>query len=269
VWFPNNLHNEARDLGRAWITDAARRWEASAVTLEALRAEYQAQLDAWIAASGKRKVSDLARYREAHITQVVPLEYRQPIVRDMLKNPAAFDRVQLWAPGGKKPGLIVFGATGYGKTRAIYNRLATLYRENGTQFYALTADELKQGVIVAAHNGEVEHEATYEYRGDHLPSLRREPSTFEGKLRAADIVFIDDLSQTKMTGYYAERLFALVEHRVARAKPLIVSVQMDGDRLAHKLAGWDEQFADTAACIVRRLRDFCQSVNFGCDPAPP
>jgi hypothetical protein len=90
----------------------------------------------------------------------------------------------------------------------------------------------------------------------------------EGRLRAAEIAFVDDLSQAKLTPHYAERFFALVEHRMARGLPLIVTTQLDGNALARKLAGYEDQFADTAACLVRRLRDFCAPVNFGFDAAP-
>ena len=206
--------------------------------------------------------------REDFIARNIPPKYRETIDRAQLKNPAAFDKVQLWTPGGAQPGLIVFGDTGRGKTRAVFHRLATLHRKNVAKFVALTADELKRKLITAALAGEVEgddqeHEVEWSETGPIYH--KREPSTFEGKLRAADVVFVDDLTQTKLTAHYAERLFALVEYRTGRGLPLIVTAQMDGDRLARKLAGWEDQFADTAACLVRRLRDYCQPVNFGFD----
>ncbi len=256
-WWPSVLHHDAAATANGWAFDAARRWEEGKASDKEIRAEYQSKFSEVCAESNRL----IRAEREKYIGRNILPEYRREIDRARLKAQEAFDRVQLWTPGGEKPGMIVFGDTGRGKTRAVFHRLAALHREHGTMFLALTADELKRQLIAAALSGEVEDEgcSTESY---YCPPSRN-PTTVEGKLRAAEIVFVDDLSQTKLTPHYAERLFAIVEHRAARGLPLIVTVQMDGDRLARKLAGYEDQFADTAACLVRRLRDFCQPVNFG------
>ena len=205
---------------------------------------------------------ELREKRERYIADAIPAEYRKPIDRARLANPGAFDRVQAWSPEGEQPGLVVLGATRRGKTRAVYWRLAQLHRERDLRFCAYSADELKRRLIQAALNGEIEPDSLI-IASESSVYHRREPVTFEGELRAAKLVFIDDLSQAKLTAHYAERLFALIEYRTARALPIVFTAQMDGDRLIRKLAGWEDQFADTAACIVGRIRDYCQAVNFG------
>jgi len=253
AWWPKGLHRIAGKSALYWGIDAERRLSADPASVERLRVEYVAKLVELRAESERLTRAD----REVFIEQAIPLKYRQPLDRSGATitgarkvNWTAFDKVQRWIPGGTQPGLVCVGDTGRGKTLAVFHRCAALHRETGVRFLALTADEVKRRLIEAA-------------RSDLWAEGEGAAQGIEAEMLAAPIVFIDDLSQAKLTAHYAERLFAIVEHRTAHGLPLIVTVQMGKGALIRKLAGYEDAFLDTAACLARRLEDYCQPVNFG------
>ena len=249
AWWPRAA--AYNDTARLWTLDADGRLAKDGSLADALRAEYLMKLAELMAESDRRTRAN----REAFISGAIPPGYLVEINRAKLKNPAAFDKVQAWTPGGDLPGLVALGDTGRGKTLAVYHRLATLHRETGVTFSALTADELKRRIIASALR---ESDGNTEDAADDV----------ETKLRKAKIIFVDDLSQTKLTAHYAERLFAIVEYRMARRLPCVFTVQMGKAALVHKLAGYEAAFLDTADCLARRIEDCCQPVNFGRNDPP-
>jgi hypothetical protein len=268
AWFPRDLHPAAVAAFEEWAEDADRRAEAGTVDAATVRAEYAPRLAEAIRQSGEAKAADAER----HLVRVIAPEYRKPIDRDRLRNPAAFDAVQTWRPEGDRPGLLCAGDTGRGKTRAVFARLAALYRAERLAFVALTADTLKQRIIdLAQRGGEDGDEDARRDPGGGRPPDRFQPcegdtlGRFIGKLQTVPVLFIDDLGQAKVTALYAEKLFALIEHRTCEGLPLIVTVQGRPPEVVRKLAGYGAEFADTARCLVRRLCDFCQRVDFGFD----
>jgi DNA replication protein DnaC len=123
--------------------------------------------------------------------------------------------------------------------------LARLHRECGTLFRAVRAVDLKARVLELARSDSAEL-AVY----------------VEG-LRAVPVLFVDDLAQAAMSAVYGEKLFDLVEHRTVRGLPCLFTVQIGPTDLERKLAGYEGLHADRAACLVRRIREFCRSVDFG------
>ncbi len=268
-WWPH-LHPQLERRAQNFSIGADIRLGRKSIPPEAIRAKYLSKIRDFTEESDKFIRAD----RVAFIQQYIPPRYRVPIDRTRLKNPAAFDKVQAWAPGGERPGLVVIGDTGRGKTLAVYTRLAQIYIETGLRFIALTADNLKSWVLLLSRrNPDEEYE-------DHSPCspwwralMNPYPcdddtlETFTNKLTRVDVLFIDDLSQTKLTPVYAERLFSIIENRTSHGKALVVTVQMGKAALVNKLAGYEAAFLDTADCLARRIEDYCQPVNFGRNPA--
>lgn len=266
--FPRDLHCSAVAAFEEWAEDADRRAEAGTVDASTIRAEYADRLAEAVRRSGEAKAADA----ELHLVRLIAPEYRKPIDRDRLRNPAAFDAVQAWRPEGDRPGLLCAGDTGRGKTRAVFARLAALHRAEGLAFVALSADTLKQRIIdLAQRGGEDGDEDARRDPGGARPADRFQPregdtlGAFIRKLQTVPVLFIDDLGQAKVTALYAEKLFALIEHRTREGLPLVVTVQGRPPDVVRKLAGWGAEFADTARCLVRRLCDYCQRVSFGFD----
>lgn len=250
--FPARLHQKASDEACRWAMAVNDRRDVPEDPADMNPATWVA-----IVAEHKEKVAEVSALSdrlysedcEAYLRQRIPLEYRKPIDRLQMKAPAAFDKVQCWEPwADSKPGLVAIGASGKGKTRAVYARLAELHRTEGTSFHAFTADALKATVLSLSCG---------EPAGGFVNM-----DAMMAALTSVDVLFLDDLSQAKVTAVYAEKLFAMVERRTARGLAMAVTVQMQKGALVAKLAGRDEEWKDTAECIARRLSDYCMPVSF-------
>ena len=278
--YPPGLHPQAVDDFEKWAIGADARLCDGKMDDAAVRTEYEAALAATIRQSAEFKAADA----DAYLSRIIPREYRRPIDRTAPRvNWRAFDAVQAWRPEVKRrPGLLVAGDTGRGKTRAIYARLADLHKAEGLKFIALTSDALKQSIIDLSRIASAEYDnsnvgengpslfmgrsgSVYTPRGEFLPKDSDTLGAFIAKLQSVPVLFVDDLGQAKMTPLYGEKLFALVEHRTNRGLPIIATAQSRPDALVRKLAGWEGEFADTARCLVRRLMNYCTPVDFGFD----
>lgn len=143
-------------------------------------------------------------------------------------------KVMEWQYGAE--GLVIHGDTGRGKTRAAYLLLRSIHFEEGKK-------------IAAFHSNTFAHRCAKEF--------------FEGSgedwiahLSTVDVLFLDDLGKSKFTERVECELFGLIENRVANLKPIIVTTNFVGESLASKMTN------DRAEPMVRRLREFCQSVSF-------
>ena len=76
------------------------------------------------------------------------------------------------------------------------------------------------------------------------------------------ILFIDDLSQARFTGSFAENLFELVNRIYSERRLLVVTVQTSGAELVRKWCADDRDLTDTAQAIERRLREYCIPLRF-------
>ena len=179
----------------------------------------------------------------------IPKEFQTEIDRAKLKNPRAHDEVvghRTKLVGEDGSGLLCLGASGQGKTRAVY----TLLFEYGKRmpfdsFKAVTALELKQQV----------------------QTLCRKPAALaeyiESFFDAETIIhFIDDISTASLTQAYAETLHHLIDGQTSRGLPVIVTSQLGREALLEKLGGYQGKFAGEAGAILRRLGDYCHGVNF-------
>ena len=145
----------------------------------------------------------------------------------------ATDKVLSWKFGPK--GLVLYGGTGKGKTRAAFLLLERLHM-SGVK-------------VVVFHGNSFAHQCALRF-GD-----------FSGEewieaLSKIDLVFIDDLGKFKLTERVEAELFGLIETRMAWDRPMIFTVNHDGDSLADKMT------TDRGEPMVRRLREFCESIKF-------
>ena len=160
-----------------------------------------------------------------------------PLYRDT--DPARLPKKQLakvmsWTYGPR--GLLLHGSTGKGKTRCAYQLLHRLHFEEHRRIIAMTATSFSH------------------YCGARFGNQTGEKWIRE--LSQAEVFFLDDLGKGRLTERAEAELFGLIEARIADCLPLILTTNATGASLVEQLS------PDRGEPLVRRLREFCESVTF-------
>ena len=147
---------------------------------------------------------------------------------------AKLARVMAWQHGRR--GLIIHGPSRQGKTRLMWLLLKRLLN-----------DERREVVWHdGASFGRQCGEAFGDSRGEEW--LQR--------IVTAEIWFIDDLGQFKLTERVEESLWSVVEHRTRELRPILATTQWVGDELVKRFVE-----EERGKAVVNRLREFCESVS--------
>jgi hypothetical protein len=154
---------------------------------------------------------------------------------------------------GFRGGLLFFGPTGSGKTRAAFRLLSAWAMNEEMRFRYFSAPVLKRQLADAARAG----------KAHQVIEQILEFDDYEER-----VIFIDDLSQARFTASFAENLFELIDRIHRERRLLIVTVQTTGAALVRKWCADDRELADTAEAIARRLKDYCVKVRFTKRPTP-
>jgi hypothetical protein len=186
-----------------------------------------------------RDPADIRLLNRADITgeEINPLEHK-------LTNPAKLPDVIAYSAaitGAKEfnMGMILWGPTGAGKSRALYA--------------AARAAALESETVEVVSPAEIKRAAT---KADAWDTLR-------ARLLATDVIVIDDLSHARFSEAYASSLLELVEAATANDWPrLFITVQCTGSALVRKWTGGNPELIETAQAIVRRLGEFLQPIEF-------
>ncbi len=158
-------------------------------------------------------------------TDLERLEREQPMVAKILTHPLGAQ------------GLILRGATGAAKTRCMYRLLRA---------YFLTKPRPS---IIAMSAGRFDREARDAAGNFTL-------SKWFKRLASADVLFLDDIGKGKWGPGTAGQLWELIDDRCANGRPVFLTTNFTGDKLVEVL-GLD---GDTAAPLLRRLREHCQVI---------
>lgn len=195
--------------------------------------------DACIDLAEWRRAETARLEREARIERIweamCPTLYRDTDVTRL--PPKHFAQVMAWQYGDR--GLLLLGATGLTKTRCAYQLLYRLIQEDRT-VRAFDAVSFGSECSRSFADG----------KGDEWVK----------GLLTVDVLFLDDLGKERFTDRVESELFGIVERRTARRKPIIVTTNFIGDVLEEKMS------PDRGPALVRRLRQFCDKVNFGSAP---
>ena len=175
------------------------------------------------------------RYRERSWERLCPPAYRNT-VPEQLPDLVKFKQVQEWQYGAT--GLLLVGPTRRGKTRAAWTLIKRLYLEEGRTIKTFRPMDLKLEVANALGDAE-------------------EAEEWIGGLRHTDVLFLDDLDTVKFTEAVEETIYDLFEFRPTHGKPVIVTLNLTGRRLAERMNA-----NNRGAKIVERMREFCQVINF-------
>lgn len=156
-------------------------------------------------------------------TDIVQLEMKAPRLKDVLA----------WKLGSQ--GLIVRGETGKCKTRALWRLMRKLWLDN-LRLAALTAGQFDRQCRDAGGN------FTLTKWFDHLAKV--------------DVFFLDDLGKASWTPATEATWFDLVDERTREHRPILVTTNDSAKSLAARMS------ENRAEPLVRRLRDYCQSIEF-------
>ncbi len=162
---------------------------------------------------------------------VCPPLYMDSDVKRLPEKPT--QQVLAWKFNPK--GLVLIGPTGTGKTRAAFLLLKRLYLEGRS--------------VEVFHGNRFGHECSRKFFDNQGEEWIRD-------IFVQDVVFFDDLGKFKMTERVEAELFSLIELRVSHLRPIIVTTNFVGESLESKLT------SDRGHPLVRRLREFCDSVAF-------
>jgi len=146
----------------------------------------------------------------------------------------SYNSVQAYQYGPR--GLIMLGETGTGKTRSMYKLLERLFYEGHSMkiFRPLEFGDVCAEMYRTGRGKYWTDELVYDY----------------------DIMAIDDFGKVVLTDRVESTLFGVIEERISRLKPIILTTNMTGSTLEHYMS------ADRGPTLVRRLREFCRSVTF-------
>lgn len=145
-------------------------------------------------------------------------------------------RAMAWRP--QKKGLTLFGDTGLGKTRVLWELLKELHFEE-REFLCLRASEFSR---------KIEEASSYSHDLERLTKL----------YASVPILALDDLGKERRTGRIETTLFDIIDLRSIHQLPTIVTTNFVGEQLAERYTD-----KELGAALVRRLRDYSIPVSFG------
>lgn len=216
---------------------------------------------------------DLARAENRHRVRVlitmipesigIPQRYRDVNLDTFPdQDSPTLAQVRAWlddAQDPRKPGLLLYGGFGRGKTGLLASIIRTL-----TLRHFVYYDEAGEPQVADSHQAFTNRLrfadfAQFTTATGLLESLRPRPgrdddATFSRYLECQYLA-IDDLGAERLTPWGADRLYEIVNERYNRLLPLIVSSNLSPDQLADRI---NSQLGDRSGDrILERLADSC------------
>lgn len=175
------------------------------------------------------------RIRKWH--ELCPVTYRSTRWTDpeyaARLSPIAHDFAKDWWASAGGRGLGLWGSTGQGKTRAMFQILRR-HHFAGLSCFAIQSTKLAKAAIdaVAENDVRAKNEARWLLR----------------KCRQVYLLFIDDLGKERATPRVAAEIHEIWEYRTSHQLPILWTCERDGEWLAFQLG---ETYGDG---LIRRIR---------------
>lgn len=173
----------------------------------------------------------LTAQRLARFKELCPAEFRKPIDRALVANPAAWDEADAW--NGAHPGLWLWShETGRGKSRMAWRQFGRGHVRHGKFTIKASGQSLCEDYFAAHMDGE--------------------PRAFYKRVLRADLLIIDDLDKAEWNERNKRTVRELFDELYAHQKAVIVT--------ANEPIAW---FADVIGpSCVRRMAEVCREINF-------
>lgn len=167
--------------------------------------------------------------------QICPPLYLQSDIQRLIQltGQEKYEKVLSWEYNPK--GLLLNGETGKGKTRLMYLLLKQYHWQKKN--------------IVAQLLNDFSIQCQNAFMNGHATDWLRDYYN-------ADILFLDDFGNQRFTDRMEDSLFSIIEHRYSHLKPIMITTNYTGETLKEKISG------DRANAMIRRLREFSESINF-------
>jgi DNA replication protein DnaC len=151
-----------------------------------------------------------------------------------LPSPSKLQTVLRWQYGPR--GLTLHGNTGKGKSRCAWE---------------LVKREFFAGKTVRA----LGTDAGFEYARQFAASTEQAARWVESHI-AVDLLLLDDVLKVKLTESFESALFGIISGRTEHRRPIIFTTNDSGESLIARMS------TDRGEALVRRLREFCESISF-------
>lgn len=151
-----------------------------------------------------------------------------------LPSPTKLQKVMAWQFGPK--GLLLLGPTGTGKTRCLY---------------VLLKREFSKGRTISV----LDHSSAFRYAERFNESPAAVNHWMEHKCNV-DILALDDIFKARLTDSFEQAIFTIISQRTERGRPVLLTTNDTGESLVDRMS------ADRGPALVRRLREYCESISF-------
>jgi len=149
-------------------------------------------------------------------------------------SPVLCELAHTWWAKDNGMGLGIYGPTGVGKTRAVWEILRR-HHFSGRSVFAATAQQIQFAVGDFHSDTQMDRNAARKLIRD---------------CKGAGILFVDDIGKERSTAAVAAVLHDIVETRISHKLPILWTSEMTGEDLAQKLGD------NYGHGLIRRLREF-------------
>ncbi len=183
--------------------------------------------------SDRRKTERLAEWRA-----ICPVQF-QNTDPARLERPERYEKAvnaHIWTGQNHGRGLLLYGKTGMGKTRAMWS--------------VLLREFLRGKDITVLNSG-----SAFEYARMMSIGVREGMDWLQHKI-TVPVLGLDDIFKGKLTDSWESALFDIIDSRMENGRPFVVTCNDVGDALAARMS------PDRGPALIRRLREFCERIHF-------
>jgi len=240
--------------------------------LKYMRPDHCAECSERIEAERERKREEIQRTKnedklqkakaetEADVWRLIPPRYQQTEIKHPAFNVDLWKKVKAWRPSEEVPFLGMIGESGACKTRISYilfshivGELVRAYGEPEAfkvylpEFAALTSSEF--ALLVGAQFKSTPGIT----RGWNERNPKDEARDELDRIRACDVLFLDDLGKAKHTASVAAELFGIIDHRHANNLTTLWTANSEPEEIVNGMS------EDMAGPLAGRLIE-CSSI---------